>query len=45
MWTEFSNAVQAAHPDQVIRSLKAGVAKLPEANRDTLAFMIQHLQR
>ncbi|XP_063706886.1 rac GTPase-activating protein 1 [Culicoides brevitarsis] len=45
MWTEFSNAVQAAHPDQVIRSLKAAVGRLPEANRDTLAFMIQHLQR
>uniref|UniRef100_A0A336MEN9 CSON010901 protein n=1 Tax=Culicoides sonorensis TaxID=179676 RepID=A0A336MEN9_CULSO len=45
MWHEFSNAVQAAYPDQVIRNLKAGVEKLPEANRDTLAFMVQHLQR
>lgn len=45
MWTEFSNAVQATHPDMVIKNLKYAVGKLPEPNRDTLAFMIQHLQR
>lgn len=45
MWTDFSNAVQSTEPENVERELKKAVEKLPETNQDTLAFMLQHLQR
>lgn len=45
LWTSFSNAVQ--HHDDVaaVRDLYASIDRLPQANRDTLAYLILHLQR
>lgn len=45
LWTSFSNAVQ--HHDDVaaVRDLYASINQLPQANRDTLAYLILHLQR
>lgn len=44
-WADFSNAVQQTQPDEIQKSLKKCIFKLNEANRDTLAFMMIHLQR
>lgn len=45
LWKNFSNAVQNIDDAQAVRDLYAAINQLPQANRDTLAFLIQHLQR
>lgn len=45
LWTTFSNAVQMIEDAAIERELFAAVDQLPQANRDTLAFLILHLQR
>lgn len=45
LWKNFSNAVQNVDDSQAVKDLYAAINLLPRANRDTLAFLIQHLQR
>lgn len=45
LWKDFSNAVQNVDDKQAVQDLRAAIERLPQANRDTLAFLIQHLQR
>lgn len=49
LWSEFSNATQAIPSDdeegQVSREVYRAVERLPQANRDTLAYLIMHFQR
>ncbi|XP_055602733.1 rac GTPase-activating protein 1 [Uranotaenia lowii] len=45
LWKDFSNAVQAISTQQKQRELFEAISKLPQPNRDTLAYLIQHFQR
>lgn len=45
LWKEFSNAVQMIDDKDIERKLMAAVDLLPQANRDTMAYLILHLQR
>lgn len=45
LWKNFSNAVQNVDDNEAGRDLYNAINRLPKANRDTLAFLIQHLQR
>lgn len=45
LWTEFSNAVQNVDDMKKSQELFSVINKLPQANRDTLAFLMQHFQR
>lgn len=45
LWKNFSNAVQEPNEKVAVRELFAAINQLPQANRDTLAFLIMHLQR
>lgn len=45
LWRNFSNAVQTVDEATAVRELFAAINQLPQANRDTLAFLVMHLQR
>lgn len=45
MWADFSNAAQNISPEGERKQLCEAIMRLPQANRDTLAFLIQHFQR
>ncbi|XP_055642270.1 rac GTPase-activating protein 1 [Toxorhynchites rutilus septentrionalis] len=45
LWKDFSNAVQAISSRQKQQELFEAIAKMPQPNRDTLAYLIQHFQR
>lgn len=45
LWTSFSNAAQNHDNVVAVRDLCALINQLPQANRDTLAYLILHLQR
>lgn len=45
LWKNFSNAVQNVDDNEAVRELYDAIKRLPQPNRDTLAFLIQHLQR
>lgn len=45
LWKNFSNAVQNYDEAAAVRELFAAINQLPQANRDTLAFLVMHLQR
>lgn len=45
MWADFSNASQNISPEGERQQLCEAIMRLPQANRDTLAFLIQHFQR
>lgn len=45
LWKNFSNAVQSYDETEAVRELFAAINQLPQANRDTLAFLVMHLQR
>lgn len=45
LWKDFSNAVQTVDEKTAVHELFAAINKLPQANRDTLAFLVMHLQR
>lgn len=45
LWKDFTNAVQNVNDCEAVRDLYSAINRLPPANRDTLAFLIQHLQR
>lgn len=44
LWKNFSNAVNN-YDEAAVRELFAAINQLPQANRDTLAFLVMHLQR
>lgn len=45
LWRSFVRAVEATDPQDVATALMQTVAKLPQPNRDTLAYMILHFRR
>lgn len=45
LWKDFSNAEQNVSSTESERQLYAAIDRLPQANRDTLAFLLQHFQR
>lgn len=45
LWKDFSNAVQNPFEEDMRKDLYKAIDKLPQANRDTLAFLILHFQR
>lgn len=45
LWKDFSNAVQAISTKQKQKDLLTLIERLPQPNRDTLAYLIQHFQR
>lgn len=46
MWKNFANAVDSTVDEKAaVRELFAAVNQLPQANRDSLAFLVMHLQR
>lgn len=49
LWSEFSNATQAIpsgdEEGQVSKEVYRAVERLPQPNRDTLAFLVMHFQR
>lgn len=45
LWKNFTNAVQTIDYKAIEIEIRAAIDLLPQANRDTLAFLILHLQR
>lgn len=45
LWKDFCNAVQNHFDENIQKDLKNIVSTLPQANRDTLSFLVQHFQR
>lgn len=45
LWKNFTNAVQMINDTAIEYELRTAIDRLPQANRDTLAFLILHLQR
>ncbi|XP_037944697.1 rac GTPase-activating protein 1 [Teleopsis dalmanni] len=45
LWKHFCNAVQNVSEDDIKKELRNAISCLPQANRDTLAFLILHFQR
>lgn len=45
LWRDFVRASELQDPEDRMTNLYQAVSELPEANRDTLAFMMCHLQR
>lgn len=45
LWKNFSNAVQMIDDKDVERQLMTAIDLLPQANRDTMAYLCLHLQR
>lgn len=44
-WPDFSNATQNPSDSSVMRGIYEAIEKMPPANRDTLAFLMQHFLR
>ncbi|XP_055842223.1 rac GTPase-activating protein 1 [Episyrphus balteatus] len=45
LWKDFCNAVQDVTENDIQRNLYNAINQMPQANRDTLAFLILHFQR
>ena len=45
LWSRFVEAAQLNDADERNLALYQAVSELPQANRDTLAYMMRHLQR
>lgn len=45
LWVSFANAVRNPNDREAVRDLYESIKQLPQANRDTLAYLILHLQR
>lgn len=45
LWKKFVDAVEAKDPNDTQPSLYQAISELPQPNRDTLAYMILHLQK
>lgn len=44
-WADFVNAVEARDEQDIVPALYQTISELPQANRDTLAYMVLHLQK
>ncbi|XP_059475625.1 rac GTPase-activating protein 1 [Neocloeon triangulifer] len=44
-WKDFTRACEHRDPAEVKAAMYTAIAELPQPNRDTLAFLIMHLQR
>jgi Rac GTPase-activating protein 1 len=44
-WKDFTRACEHRDPAEVKAALYTAIAELPQPNRDTLAYLIMHLQR
>ncbi len=44
-WKDFVNAAQLPDEEDRVTALYQAISQLPQPNRDTMAFMILHLQR
>ncbi|XP_061383759.1 rac GTPase-activating protein 1 [Danaus plexippus] len=45
LWADFMNAASLAEPSDVTAQMVHAVSQLPQPNRDTLAFLVLHLQK
>lgn len=45
LWTKFANSAQNPDDKQAVCDLYITINQLPQANRDTMAFLMLHLQR
>lgn len=45
MWATFSNAAELAEREEDYKDVYKAITILPQPNRDTLAYLIQHFQR
>lgn len=45
LWKYFSNAVQNIDDSNIQRELYTAINQMPQPNRDTLAYLVLHLQR
>lgn len=45
LWQDFVNAALTSDPDDAKAAMIQAISQLPQPNRDTLAFLILHLQR
>lgn len=45
LWKDFTNAVQMIDDKAIECALHAAIDRMPQANRDTLAYLCLHLQR
>jgi Rac GTPase-activating protein 1 len=44
-WKDFTRACEHRDPNEVKAAMYTAIAELPQPNRDTLAFLVMHLQR
>lgn len=44
-WKDFVHAVQAKDPQDTLPALYQAISELPQPNRDTMAYIILHLQK
>ncbi|XP_026327515.1 rac GTPase-activating protein 1-like [Hyposmocoma kahamanoa] len=45
LWADFMDAAKVAEPNDAAAAIVQAVSQLPQPNRDTLAFLILHLQK
>ncbi|XP_047533237.1 rac GTPase-activating protein 1 [Vanessa atalanta] len=45
LWTDFMDAAKLSEPTDATASVVQAVSQLPQPNRDTLAFLVLHLQK
>ena len=45
LWQDFVNAASCTDRDEAYSALYQAISGLPQANKDTLAYVILHLQR
>lgn len=45
LWHDFVRATENPDPDDARAAMYQAISELPQPNRDTLAFLIMHLQR
>ncbi|ELU10445.1 hypothetical protein CAPTEDRAFT_161236 [Capitella teleta] len=45
LWNDFVNAAENVDGEESLSNTYQAISKLPQANRDTIAFLILHLQR
>lgn len=45
LWTDFMDAAKLSEPADATAAIVQAVSQLPQPNRDTLAFLVLHLQK
>lgn len=44
LWNDFTQAVKSDNNENVLQGLYRAISSLPQPNRDTLAYLVLHLQ-